>query len=48
MLLLKNIDVERGLVNGAHGVVRGFENDTKRWPRVYFAEAGVEQICTVG
>ena len=44
-LLLKNLDIDAGLVNGSQGIVRGFTADRKRHPRVRF-ENGTERVIT--
>ena len=44
-MLTKNIDVSRGLVNGARGVIRRFEAGSKGYPVVCFT-SGIE--VTIG
>ncbi|XP_072024041.1 ATP-dependent DNA helicase PIF1-like [Amphiura filiformis] len=36
VMLAKNLDIQRGLVNGARGVVKGFEHGNKGYPCVKF------------
>ncbi|XP_053550048.1 ATP-dependent DNA helicase PIF1 [Bombina bombina] len=43
VMLAKNLDVSRGLVNGARGVVVGFEAGSKALPRVRFL-CGVTEV----
>ncbi|NXF91505.1 PIF1 helicase, partial [Eubucco bourcierii] len=43
VMLAKNLDVSQGLVNGARGVVVGFENEQKGLPKVRFL-CGVTQV----
>ncbi|NXG40788.1 PIF1 helicase, partial [Psilopogon haemacephalus] len=43
VMLAKNLDVSQGLVNGARGVVVGFENEHKGLPKVRFL-CGVTQV----
>ncbi|XP_046329293.2 ATP-dependent DNA helicase PIF1-like [Haliotis rufescens] len=43
VMLAKNMDVQRGLVNGARGVITGFENTSDGFPRVKFA-CGLEEV----
>ncbi|XP_067892471.1 ATP-dependent DNA helicase PIF1 [Heterodontus francisci] len=44
VMLTKNLDVERGMVNGARGVVIGFEPGNKPLPRVRFLCGVTETI----
>eukprot|EP00731_Ephydatia_muelleri_P018036 Em0011g76a len=45
VMLTKNMDVERGLVNGARGVIKGFDSKGKGYPTVHFISG---QDVTVG
>ncbi|KAM4721673.1 ATP-dependent DNA helicase PIF1 [Rhinophrynus dorsalis] len=44
VMLAKNLDVARGLVNGARGVVTGFEDGAKALPKVRFLCGATEVI----
>ncbi|XP_078417948.1 ATP-dependent DNA helicase PIF1 [Cetorhinus maximus] len=44
VMLTKNLDIERGMVNGARGVVIGFETGNKALPRVRFLCGVIETI----
>ncbi|NXN19514.1 PIF1 helicase, partial [Indicator maculatus] len=43
VMLAKNLDMSQGLVNGARGVVVGFENEQKGLPKVRFL-CGITQV----
>uniref|UniRef100_A0A4W3GQR2 ATP-dependent DNA helicase PIF1 n=1 Tax=Callorhinchus milii TaxID=7868 RepID=A0A4W3GQR2_CALMI len=44
VMLTKNLDVQRGMVNGARGVVLGFESENKALPQVRFLCGVTETI----
>jgi ATP-dependent exoDNAse (exonuclease V) alpha subunit len=44
VLLIKNLDVERGLVNGAQGEVVGFDRDRQNYPIVNFPDIHIKRV----
>ncbi|XP_013787138.1 ATP-dependent DNA helicase PIF1-like [Limulus polyphemus] len=44
IMLTKNLDVQRGLVNGARGVIVGFENNVEGLPVIKFVSGAKETI----
>ncbi|CAI9726716.1 ATP-dependent DNA helicase PIF1-like [Octopus vulgaris] len=44
VMLTKNLDLQRGLVNGARGVVCSFDKGSEGWPHVKFLSGTVECI----